>query len=201
MTAFRLTARRLVPHRLLVLAGAQLAAAPIAALGGAMAAGFAAVALLAADPAAPRTVSALQFSAVALAGAASMLLRDPAAVITAASPTPLWLRRAVILAVALPATALAWLGLLRLAGVGDERPVTLTLELAAVAAVGLAVGARRPVYRPPAVVAAFIAAAVVWPERVLPAAGDHGPTRLAAAAIALAALAAYAHASRDPVRR
>jgi hypothetical protein len=188
-------------HRLLVLAGAQLRAAPIAALGGATAAGFAAVALLAADPVAPRTVSALQFAAVALAGGAALLVRDPAAVITAAAPTPLWLRRAVILAVALPAAGLAWLGLLRLAGAGGEWPVTLTLELAAVAAVGLAVGARRPAYGPAAVMAAFIAAAVVWPERVLPAAGDHGPTRLVAAAIALAALAAYARASRDPVRR
>jgi hypothetical protein len=80
-------------------------------------------------------------------------------------------------------------------------PTTLSLELAAVAAVGLAVGARRPAYGPAAVVAACIAAAVLWPARVLPPAGDHGQTRLVAAAIALAALAAYAHASRDPVRR
>jgi hypothetical protein len=191
----------MTPRRLLVLVGAQLRAAPLAALAGAIAAGFAAIVLLGGAPGAPRTLSSTQLAAVALASATALLLHDPAAVITAASPTPLWLRRAGILAVALPAAALAWLALLRLAGVGGQWPVTLSLELAAVAAVGLAAGARRPLIAPAVVATAFTGVGALWQDWVLPAAGDHEKTRVAAAAIALAALAAYAHASRDPVRR
>jgi hypothetical protein len=51
------------------------------------------------------------------------------------------------------------------------------------------------------VVAAFTGVGVLWQEWVLPGAGDHDRTRVAAAVVTLAALAAYAHASRDPVRR
>jgi hypothetical protein len=85
--------------------------------------------------------------------------------------------------------------------VDGEWAATLTLELAAFAAIGLAVAAYRPALAPAVVVAAFAAAGVLWGERLTPAAGEHGPTRLAAVAIGLAALAAYAHGSRDWVRR
>jgi hypothetical protein len=202
MTPLRLApGRRASSRRLVALVGAQLRAAPFVALAGASAAALAAVLLLATAPGAPRTVSSVQFAAVALASATSVLLHDPAAVITAASPTPLWLRRAAILAVALPAAALAWLALLELAGIGGEWRATLSLELAAVAAVGLAAGARRPLLAPAVVAAAFTAAGVLCQDWVMPADGDHARTRAAAAALTLAALAAYARSSRDPLRR
>jgi hypothetical protein len=184
-----------------VLVGAQLRAAPSGVLAAAAVAGAVAVLALGSGPEAPRTVAALQLAAVALASGLALLLGDPAAVITGAAPVPLWLRRVAILIVALPAAAVTWLLLLGLAGVGGEWPLTLTLELAALAGLGLAVAARRPALAPAALTVALAAVAIVWPDRLSPSAGEHRVTRLAAAAIAAATLAAYAHGSRDPLRR
>jgi hypothetical protein len=121
--------------------------------------------------------------------------------VTAASPTPLWVRRGAVLAMALPAVAVAWLGVLARAGADGAWPVTLTLQLAAVVAVGLAVGARRPALGPAAVVGLLAAAGILSPEVLLPAAGDHARTRIVALALALAGAAAYVRAVRDPVSR
>ena len=187
--------------RLRALAGAQLRAAPLGVLAAAAAAGLAAVVALADGAGGAHTVASLQFAAVALGSAIALLLRDPAAAITAGVPAPLWLRRGVVLAAALPAGTIAWVLLLRVAGVEGPWAGTLTLELGAVAAVGLAVAARRPAVAPAAVAAAFTAAGLVWQDWVAPSPGDHARTRVAAAVIAVAALAAYARGSRDPLSR
>lgn len=87
------------------------------------------------------------WAAVALAAGTAGLLEDPARHATAASPTPLPLRRAVRLAAGLPIVVVAWIAVLALATTGVGAPYVpaarlgLTLQAAALITVTLAAGA------------------------------------------------------------
>jgi hypothetical protein len=87
------------------------------------------------------------WAAAALAAGAAGLLDDPARHASAASPTPLPLRRGVRLAVGLPFLAAAWIAVLALATTGAETPyrpaarLGLTLQAAALVTLALAAGA------------------------------------------------------------
>lgn len=87
------------------------------------------------------------WAAVALAAGTAGLLEDPARHATAASPTPLPLRRAVRLAAGLPIVLVAWIAVLALATTGVGAPYVpaarlgLTLQAAALITVTLAAGA------------------------------------------------------------
>jgi fluoroquinolone transport system permease protein len=87
------------------------------------------------------------WAAGALAAGMAGLLRDPARHATAASPTPLPLRRGVGLAAGLPIVVAAWIAVLALATTGVGTPygpasrLGLTLQAAALITVTLAAGA------------------------------------------------------------
>jgi hypothetical protein len=88
-------------------------------------------------------VLALQASTVALAGAAVTLLQEPRGALDAV-PTTRARRRALVLGAGLPPLALFWMALLVVAGIGFGGPeaAALTLQLTAVTALALGLGAR-----------------------------------------------------------
>jgi hypothetical protein len=88
-------------------------------------------------------IQALRISAVLLAMGAAFVLDDPAQVTTLAAPTPLLLRRALRVAIVVPALAVAWgatVWVIRRSEIPTESlPIAaVTLELAALVAVALA---------------------------------------------------------------
>jgi hypothetical protein len=124
-----------------VLLGAQARAVPrtpILLATGAALAGVVAVSALGGDSA---PLVALQASTVAIAGAAVTLLEEPRAALDAL-PTTRARRRALVLAGGLPLLALLWMALLAVGGVDAAEASALTLQLVAVTAVALGLGAR-----------------------------------------------------------
>lgn len=113
-------------------------------------------------------------SAVMLAIGAAFMLDDPAEATVAAAPLPRALRRALRVAVGMPAVALAWAGLLAWASASVAVPAAaLTLELAGFCAVALAASAVATPYVPDGLggvaggptLAALVVGAVKLPER------------------------------------
>ena len=80
------------------------------------------------------------WAAAALAAGTAGLLDDPARPATAASPTPLALRRGVGLAAGLPIVVVAWIAVLALVNT-PYPPAALTVQAAALTAVALATAA------------------------------------------------------------
>jgi hypothetical protein len=143
---------------------------------------------------------ALQASTIALAGAAASLLDEPRAALDAL-PTTVARRRALLLAGALPLMGLVWCGMLSGAAVGSAQAGLLTLQLVAVVALALGLGARGDVARAVAGVGlAFGVARVVLGPHLFPA-GPAAAHWISArgwwAGAACAGLALLVGASRD----
>ena len=157
---------------------------------------IAAVAVLAANSP-QRTAAALQLAALALAaGLAPLLVEEPHE--ADATPTTRARRRLVLAAVCLPVLALAWLGLLQLAG---GTAVLVTAQLAALVALAAAAAAISDGAGVIVVALGFAGARVFAPERLFPGApGDpHWSGALVCwSVLAVLGVLALALASRDP---
>lgn len=189
------------------LAGGLLRALPRCQLGGGVASAFVVVALL------DRTSSAgsvpLQAGALTLSLALATILDDPAAETAGATMSTLLVRRALTLALVLPVVAIAWLALVWIDSAGPSRSGALTLQLAALALVMLALAAVLPqgsqLAGPlvaltflTALVAASASTAMYWTLMPHP----HDARWIATwVALAVTAALALALASRDPARR
>jgi fluoroquinolone transport system permease protein len=82
-----------------------------------------------------------RLAAVALALGSAFVLDDPATELLACSPTPLWVRRLVRVGVLLPLLGLLWAAVLGRGGLAVLPVGALTLELAAMVTVTLALSA------------------------------------------------------------
>jgi hypothetical protein len=89
---------------------------------------------------------ALRSAAVALALGAAFVLDDPAAELLACSPTPLWVRRIPRIGVPLPLLAMLWAAVLSRSGFPAIPVGDLTLELAGMLTVTLALAAWADLY-------------------------------------------------------
>lgn len=144
-------------------------------------------------------VAALKYAALALGLAVATILDDPAATTVAAAPRTLLRRRGLTLAVAAPALAAAWIAVVSVAAVDAAVAFAMTLELAAVVlvALALAVGLEGAVAGP-LVVLAFLGIDAFAPDWAV--APDLADWRFVVAWAGSAALglAALLRASRDP---
>ncbi|MBW3652254.1 MAG: ABC transporter [Actinobacteria bacterium] len=157
----------------------------------------------------PRVVE-LRLAAVALCIGAAFVLDDPAAQSLAASPTPLLFRRLLRIALLLPLVGALWAVVLWRAG--ETLATALTLELATMLVVTLAVAAlaaplvadcRGGLAAAPALLVLLAAALLVLPARwTLFAAGPGDPgweaSHIRWALLLATAAAAFLIASRDP---
>jgi hypothetical protein len=152
---------------------------------------------------------ALQAGALTLSLALAAILDDPAAETAGATPPSLLVRRALTLALALPVVAIAWLALVWIGAEGSSRSGALTLQLAALVLVTLALATVLPhgsQLAGPLVVLTFLtglaaagaSTAVAW--TLAPHPGDERWIATWAAVSATAGLALLL-ASRDPARR
>lgn len=185
------------------LAPALIRAMPREQLAIGFAVAFALIWLLPGQSGGPDRIFALQAAALALSLALATILDEPAAETANATPPTLLARRVLTLALALPATAVAWSVLAWIGDVGPARTANATLQLAAFVFVTLALAAAIP-HRAdiagPAVALTFIGAYAAKPEWIV--APDPGNTHWMAAWAALTAGGALAllMASRDPAR-
>jgi len=147
-------------------------------------------------------VAALKYAALALGLAPATILDDPAAATVAASPRTLLRRRALTLAVVAPALAAAWVGVVSVTAVDAGVARAMTLELAAVVLVTLALAAGlEGAVAGSLVVLAFLGVDAFAPDwAVVPDLGDWRHVVAWAGSAALAA-AALLRASRDPAAR
>jgi hypothetical protein len=180
-------------------------AAPRGPVAAALAAAPAAVVLGVALGGHRGAILALQASTVALAGAAVTLLREPRAALDGL-PTTLATRRALLLAAAAPVLALVWSALLALGGAGRAEASALTLQLAAVTALALGLGARGgdPARALAGVALAFGAGRVLFGPQLFPAgteAAHWAGARGWCVGAACAGLALLAAGSRDALAR
>jgi hypothetical protein len=84
---------------------------------------------------------ALRSAAVALALGSAFVLDDPATELLAGSPTPLWVRRIARIGLPLPLLGILWAAALSRSGLASLSVGDLTLELAAMVTVTLALAA------------------------------------------------------------
>jgi MFS family permease len=145
----------------------------------------------------------LQLAALALATAIGSALEDPAAATIAATPVRRRARRALTLALGLSLVATTWGALVLLAGVDRAWALALTIQLAGLAAIVLALAAVPSVpasVAGPAIVLTFATARLVIPQWTLTS-GPHDPrwqtAQLLWAAIAATAGLTLAWLSRD----
>lgn len=153
----------------------------------------------------------LRLAAVALCTGAAFALDDPAAVTTASTPTPLLFRRLLRVALMAPLVVAIWA--LLLAYAGESVRTALTLELAAMLAVTLAVAAlatphmadgRGGLAAGPALLALMAVAALAVPGRwtLLAKAGDPrwAASHVRWGFVLALAVGAVVYASLDPGR-
>jgi hypothetical protein len=154
-------------------------------------------------------ILALQAATVALAAAAVTLLDEPPGLLDAL-PTTRGRRRALVLAAGLSALALLWAGLLEVGGAAGDEAAALSLQLAAVTAVSLGVGARGadPARAVAGVALAFGAGRVLFGAQLFPAgteaahwAGARGWWAGATGAGLLLLMLASRDAAAGPLRR
>lgn len=149
----------------------------------------------------------LTIAAVVLGGGAVFALDDAAAVVLAASPTPLWRRRAVRVAALFAAWVVSWGAVLAVAGTapGGLAPAGLTLQavgwLVVAVVIALAFG---PVATAPGLLAAAVVALRLpegWALVVPPGTPAWIDVRLRWYAVVALGVAGFAFLSRDPARR
>ncbi len=157
-------------RQLLALVPAVLRGLPRTQLAGGAIAALALVWLMPVLPGGAPTIVALQYAAVALSLALAQILDEPGADTVAAVPATLALRRGLTFAVAMPMLVAVWAGLLALGGAHGASAGAVTLQLAALVLLTLALGAawaaRRPVAGP-LVALAFLTACIAAPEWAL----------------------------------
>jgi len=132
------------------------------------------------------------------------ILDDPAADTTAGSPPTPLLRRALTIALALPAVLAAWAGMVLLSGVAAGVAGAMTLQLGALVQLTLALAAelaRGGAVAGPLVVLMFLAARWLAPQWGLSPALDDWRWDATWAGLATGSLLALLLASRDPAHR
>jgi len=191
----RLQCVQLVPAQLRALPRVQLLAGTSAA--------FVALWLVAGSDG-EQMIAALQYAALMLSLAVATILDEPAGRTVAAVPPTLICRRSLTIALVVPGLVLAWTALVALGGVTGQTAAALTLQLAALVLLTLALGARLTsggTIAGPLVALAFLGAQVTAPAWVI--SPDFGEWRWDALWVGLAAgaLLGLALASRDPACR
>lgn len=186
------------------LVSSLLRALPRTQLAAGVTAAFGVVWLLSTEPGSPRTVLALQGAALMLSLALASILDDPTADTVAAVPPTLLFRRALTIALALPAVAAAWAVLVALSGVAAGLAGAITLQLGALVLLTLALAAalaRGGAIAGPLVVLMFLAVQAVAPQWALAPELGNWRWDVAWAGLAASALVALLLVSRDPAHR
>ena len=187
-----------------LLVPALLRALPRTQLAAVMTAAVVIVWLLGEGPDSARTALALQLGALALSFAVASILDESAAgTLAAVPPTLLW-RRALTIALVLPAVVVAWAALVALSGVPADVAGAITLQLGAFVLLTLALATALPrggAVAGPLVALAFVGIQPVGPRWLLRP--ELGEWRWDAtwAGLGAGALAALLLVSRDPARR
>lgn len=190
-------------HQAVALVPAVLRGLPRMQLAGGAIAAVALVSLLPQLPGGGPAIVALQYAAVTLSLALAPILDEPWRETANAAPAPLALRRALTLAVVAPMLVAVWAALLWLGGTHGASAGALTVQLAALVLLTLALGAawaaRRSVAGP-LVAVAFLVAAVAAPAWAM--SPDFGEWRWDAIWIGLTAgaLALLLLSGGDPAR-
>jgi hypothetical protein len=189
------------PHDARTLATVQLRTLPREQLAIGVMAAFAIVVLLPEHSGGAHPIFALQGAALALTVAFATILDEPAAETANATPPTLLVRRALMIALMLPAVAVLWGALTSLDNLSAARSEALTLQLAALVTVTLALAAMLPRgdrVAGPAVALAFLTTLMAKPTWTLPPDPGNGHWIIAWTALTAAALLALLIASRDP---